>query len=367
MSSENDRFITAAKEHFGDDSFTRSQFLEFGENSGFGANVAQRILIYKRVNRIKHGLYTFSELPNVDSLPKEKSVNVLEAVAVIESSKASFSYVPKIDDSYVSWGHFNDLKTIVDSRRFFPTYICGPSGNGKTMMVEQICAKSNREFIRVQITPETDEDDLIGGWRLVKGETVFSKGPVITAMEMGAILLIDEVDRGSNKLMCLQGILEGKPVLIKKTGEIVAPKSGFNIICTANTKGNGDPSGKFISASIIDDAFLERFTISLEQSFPSKAIERKILLSHLEKFGVDVETDVRKEIELLVTWSDSIRKTYKAGGVDDVVSTRRLCHIVETYSVFKNFDKSVNFCLARFEEDTNIAFSEMYKALKTPV
>ena len=197
-------------------------------------------------------------------------------------------------------------------------------------MCEQACAYANREFVRVQITPETDEDDLIGGFRLIDGETVFAKGPVIKAMEAGAVLVIDEIDRGSNKLMCLQGVLEGKPVLIKKTGEVIKPAPGFNVIATANTKGQGDEAGRFIAATIIDDAFLERFTVTLEQPYPSEKIEKKIVVNHMGKFGVEDNGFS----DLLVQWGQAIRKTFEEGGIDDIISTRRLCHIVQTYSIF---------------------------------
>ena len=221
-------------------------------------------------------------------------------------------FVPPKDSSFVTWGHCSDVSKIIQSRNFYPVFVTGLSGNGKTMMVEQTCAKLNREYVRVQITPETDEDDLIGGFRLVNGETVFCKGPVIKAMEKGAILLIDEIDRGSNKLMCLQGVLEGKPVLVKKTGEVISPLNGFNVIATANTKGKGSDDGRFVSATIIDEAFLERFTITLEQPYPTSSVERKIVVKHMEKF--DCHDD--KFADSLVVWSETIRKTFEDGGVD---------------------------------------------------
>ena len=239
---------------------------------------------------------------------------------------------------------------------FFPIYISGLSGNGKTFMVEQACSKLNREFIRVQINPETDEDDLIGGFRLINGETVFSKGPVLKAMENGAILLLDEIDRATNKIMCLQGILEGKPVLVKKTGETISPKAGFNVIATANTKGKGSEDGRFTAASIIDEAFLERFTVAIDQQFPSPSIETKILNNHMTKFGVE-DTDF---VEKLITWADIIRKTFYDEGVDEVISTRRLCHIAQTFSIFNNRTKAIDLCIARFDEDTKSAFLDLY-------
>ena len=223
-------------------------------------------------------------------------------------------------------------------------------------MAEQACAKSKREYIRVQVTPETDEDDLIGGFRLIDGDTVFCKGPVIKAMEKGAILLIDEIDRGSNKLMCLQGVLEGKPVLVKKTGEVIHPAHGFNVIATANTKGKGSDDGRFISATIIDEAFLERFTITLEQPYPSQVVERNIVMNHMSKFEC-VDEDFANS---LTVWSEAIRKTFMDGGVDELISTRRLCHIVQTFSIFKDRKKSIELCISRFDQDTKEAFLDLY-------
>jgi cobaltochelatase CobS len=228
-------------------------------------------------------------------------------------------------------------------------------------MVEQACAKLNREFIRVQVNPETDEDDLLGGFRLVDGETVFAKGPVLKAMENGAILLLDEIDRATNKIMCLQGILEGKPVLVKKTGEVIVPAPGFNIIATANTKGKGSEDGRYTAASIIDEAFLERFTISIDQNFATPSTETKIVNNHFNKFGVDpVEDKIQDFTQNLIAWADIIRKTFYDDGVDEIISTRRLCHIAQTYSIFTNRMKAIELCIARFDEDTKEAFLDLY-------
>ena len=266
-------------------------------------------------------------------------------------------FIPSVDKYFVQWGHFSDVKAIIASNSFYPTYVTGLSCNGKTMMIEQACAKANKHYIRVQITPETDEDDLIGGFRLVNGETVFAEGPVIKAMKQGALLLIDELDRGSNKIMCLQGVLEGKPVLIKKTGEIVTPAEGFNVMATANTKGKGSEDGRFIAANIIDEAFLERFTITMEQPYPSTGTEKRIIVKHMEKFNKkDAEF-----AELLTVWSETIRKTFEDGGVDDLVSTRRLCHIVQTYSIFGDRNKAIELCVNRFDQDTKEAFIDLYQ------
>jgi MoxR-like ATPase len=284
-------------------------------------------------------------------------------LAAVSSTMNEDVFVPKKDQYFIRWGNFKDIETIIKSGEFYPTFITGLSGNGKTVMVEQACARANRQYIRVQITPETDEDDLIGGFRLVDGETVFQKGPVVKAMESGAILLIDEIDRGSNKIMCLQGVLEGKPIMIKKTGEMVAPAKGFNVVSTANTKGQGSEDGRFVSASIIDEAFLERFIITVEQPYPGIGTERRIIKKHMEKYDCMDE----KFAELLVSWSDTIRKTFEDGGVDEQISTRRLCHIVQTFSIFGDRRKAVELCVNRFDEDTKDAFIDLYSKVDATV
>jgi ATP-dependent 26S proteasome regulatory subunit len=271
-------------------------------------------------------------------------------------------YVPMNDPNFVRWGHYKDIENIIKSDMFYPVFITGMSGNGKTMMVEQACARLKKNYIRVQISPETDEDDLIGGFRLVNGQTVFAEGPVIRAMKTGALLLIDEIDRGSNRIMCLQGVLEGKPVLIKKTGEIVRPLKGFNIIATANTKGKGSDDGRFIAATIIDEAFLERFTITIEQPYPTSSVEKRILLKHMEKYGkIDEEFASR-----LTMWSEGIRKTFVDGGIDELISTRRLCHIAQTFAIFEDRVKAIELCTSRFDDDTKTAFVDLYTKIDSP-
>jgi len=265
-------------------------------------------------------------------------------------------YVPKVDKTYVKWGEYKTVFDVIMSKHFFPLYISGMSGNGKTFMVEQACAKAKREYVRVQISPETDEDDLIGGFRLINGETVFQKGPVIKAMEHGAILLIDEIDRATNKIMCLQGILEGKPVLLKKTGQMVVPADGFNVIATANTNGRGSEDGRYSAASIIDDAFLERFVATIDQPYAAPRVEMNILKKHAEKFEVNDDTFLEK----LIAWSTVIRKTFADEAIDDVISTRRLCHIVKTFSIFKDRTKAIELCTNRFDSETKTAFIDLY-------
>lgn len=265
--------------------------------------------------------------------------------------------IPEKYDGYVPFGFYKDLLTIIQSRNFFPVFITGLSGNGKTLMVEQVCANLKRECIRVNVSIETDESDLIGGPTLIDGNVVYRDGPVITAMKRGAILLIDEIDRGSNKLMCLQGILEGKPYFNKKSGEYIHPSSGFNIVATANTKGRGSEEGKYLS-QILDDAFLERFNITVEQQYPESRVELKILKPLLND---------NEFAENLVKWADVIRKTFNEGGVDEIISTRRLVHIAKTYSIFKDRQKAIQLCVNRFDEETKLAFLDLYTKVDVKV
>ena len=314
-------------------------------------------------NRVKIGTYSLAgllpEIAPADPIPAS-AVQMASSVTSLGNEERTFA---KVDSTFVPWGPYTDIMKIIKSEMFYPTYISGLSGNGKTFMVEQACAKAGREFIRVQINPETDEDDLLGGFRLINGETVFCKGPVLKAMENGAILLLDEIDRATNKIMCLQGVLEGKPVLVKKTGETIEPAKGFNVIATANTKGKGSEDGRFTAASIIDEAFLERFTISVDQKFPSATIEKKILKKHMDKF--DIKDD--EFVDRLVTWGDIIRKTFYDDGVDEVISTRRLCHIVQTFSIFTDRMKAIDLCISRFDEDTKEAFLDLYTKVDSGV
>ena len=264
--------------------------------------------------------------------------------------------VPEQDNTFVKFGPFNDLKNIIKSKQFYPTFITGLSGNGKTFGVEQVCAQLKRELIRVNITIETDEDDLIGGFRLIDGNTVWHNGPVIEALERGAILLLDEIDLASNKILCLQPILEGKGVFLKKIGRFVQPSAGFNVVATANTKGKGSDDGRFIGTNVLNEAFLERFPVTFEQDYPSPAIESKILGGVAAKVGV-TDTDFCKR---LVDWGDIIRKTFYDGGVEEIISTRRLVHIVRAFSIFNDKAKAISVCVNRFDEETKQSFIELY-------
>lgn len=274
------------------------------------------------------------------------------------STNPEISLVPEKASGYVPFGNFADVRAIIKSKKFYPAYITGLSGNGKTMMVEQVCAAEKRECVRVNITIETDEDDLIGGFRLVDGATVWQDGPVITAMTRGAVLLLDEVDLGSNKLMCLQPVLEGKSVFLKKINRLVHPENGFNVIATANTKGKGSDDGRFIGTNVMNEAFLERFSITMEQEYPAQKTETKILNNVLGASGIEAKEFVDK----LVTWADVIRKSFYEGALSEIISTRRLVHICEAYSIFgQNRVKALELCLNRFDVDTKNAFMELYK------
>ena len=264
--------------------------------------------------------------------------------------------VPEIDDTFVKFGPFADLKKIIQSKLFYPAFITGLSGNGKTFGVEQVCAQLNRELVRVNITIETDEDDLIGGFRLVNGATVWHNGPVIEALERGAILLLDEIDLASNKILCLQSILEGNGVFLKKIGKFVRPTAGFNVIATANTKGKGSDAGRFIGTNVLNEAFLERFPVTFEQDYPSPNIEKRILGGIASNLGV---TDTNF-LARLVDWGDIIRKTFYDGGIEEIISTRRLVHIVRAFSIFKDKAKALQVFINRFDDETKQSFLELY-------
>jgi len=280
---------------------------------------------------------------------KEKLEQSFQAPAALPAIEQNLT--PQKDDSFVQFGNFGDVKKIIKSRLFYPTFITGLSGNGKTFSVEQACAQLGRELIRVNITVETDEDDLIGGFRLVNGETVWHNGPVIEALQRGAVLLLDEIDLASNKILCLQSILEGKGVFLKKIGKWVAPTEGFNVFATANTKGKGSDDGRFIGTNVLNEAFLERFPVTFEQEYPSVAVEQKILNK------ICSDTDFCKR---LADWADIIRKTFYDGGIEEIISTRRLVHIVKAYSIFNDKAKAIQVCVNRFDDETKQAFLELY-------
>ena len=308
--------------------------------------------------KVDRGVYTL----DIDSDTKSESKST-ETKKISTDTKAAYvvssltdNVVPAKDTDFVNFGNYADIRNIVKSKKFYPVFITGLSGNGKTLAVTQACAESKREMIRCNITIETDEDDLLGGYRLKDGQTVWQNGPVIEAMERGAVLLLDEIDLASNKIMCLQPILEGSGVYVKKINRFVKPKIGFNVIATANTKGQGSDDGKFIGTNVLNEAFLERFPVTFEQQYPSAKIEEKIVAQKLKSAG---KSDV-KFASNLVTWADVIRKTYNDGGVDEIISTRRLVHIAEAYGIFKNKMKAIQVCTNRFDDDTKTSFTDLY-------
>ena len=334
--------------------------------------ISQRIAyITRRDFMVKDEVTKMYSVSSVTPIKPSVSVQVPSEAPVVEQTvQKVFSqpkmqqqevvYVPEVDPNYVRNG--NNIKTIesvLQAGQFFPIFITGLSGNGKTLMVEQVCAKLKRPMVRVQITPETDESDLIGGYQLVDGNTVFQEGPVMQALKTpNCVLLIDEIDRGSNKIMALQGILEGKPYMNKKTGEIVKLAQGVNVIATANTKGQGDDTGSFSAASIIDEAFLERFAFTIEQDFPSQAAEKRILQKVDPSMSDELAHDLTK-------WAMVIRKTYADEAIEDVISTRRLVHIVRTNMIIGDINKSIELCVSRFEASTKESFIDLYSKIKT--
>jgi|TARA_R110002096_G_scaffold423173_1_gene630114 hypothetical protein len=285
------------------------------------------------------------------------AVNEPEMVMnLIASNMDKQNLIPAPFEGFVPWGNYANLKKIIKSGMFYPVFITGLSGNGKTLMVEQLHAELNKELIRLNVTIETDEDDLLGGFRLVNGETKFVPGPVIEAMERGCTLLLDECDLGSNKLLALQPVLEGKGVFLKKVNKWITAKPGFNVMATANTKGKGSEDGRFIGTNILNEAFLERFAITIEQPYPTAAIEKKIVMGSMKKYGeVDEEFATN-----LVTWAEVIRKTFYDGGVDEIISTRRLDHIVKAFTIFKDKMTAIEMCVARFDDDTKESFMDLY-------
>ena len=306
-----------------------------------------------------------SETPEVpvEVLASESTEIVPDTVTNLMMSTDIEKMVPEKFEGFVSWGYFKEIKSIIRSRMFYPIFVTGLSGNGKTLNVQEACAELKRECVRVNVTIETDEDDLIGGFRLVDGETKFNLGPVAIAMERGAVLLLDEVDLASNKIMCLQPVLEGNGIYIKKINRYIKPAKGFTVIATANTKGRGSDDGKFIGTNILNEAFLERFPITMEQPYPALSVEKKIVLGSMEKYG-KVDEDFADK---LVTWAEVIRKTYFEGAVDELISTRRLDHIVKAYTIFKDKLKAIEMCTNRFDEDTKTSFIDLYSKVDAGV
>ena len=333
---------------------SRFPFKEPNPEGGVIFNLEQVISGYN--GGYSHGGESPVQVAPVPATSKPSNMPVAAATASVNLLDEQVKIIPEKMSNYVPFGHFKDVKNIIKSKIFFPVFVTGLSGNGKTLMVEQVCAQLKRELYRVNITIETDEDDLMGGHSLQGGNIIFREGPVVKAMRKGAVLLLDEVDLGSNKLMCLQSVLEGKGYLIKKTGEWVTPKKGFTILATANTKGQGSEDGKFIGTQIMNEAMLERFAITMQQEYPPVKTERSILKKEMELTG-EVDQDF---CEKLVDWADIIRKTFYEGGIDDVITTRRLVHIVNAFRMFNDKMKSIEMCISRFDEETRNSILDLY-------
>ncbi len=359
--NKREEFLGTATEMFPTKTeFTRSELVEVANKMGM--KYAPSWIVKSDEFKLGNGLYSLVSSP-VAVMPAPVVQQTAEVVPMSTVKKTISvadttinNIVPSVYPNYVPFGQFSDVKSIIKSNLFYPVFITGLSGNGKTMMVEQVCAQLRREFFRVNITIETDEDDLLGGYRLQDGETVWFDGPVVQAMKRGAVLLLDEVDLASNKIMCIQPILEGKGVLLKKINQFVEPASGFQIVATANTKGKGSEDGRFIGTNILNEAFLERFPITVEQEYPSVTVEKKILIKELEAVGNPDENFA----DMLTKWADVIRKTFMDGGIDEIIATRRLVHIVKAFAVFGDRTKAIQMCINRFDDETKSAFMDLY-------
>jgi MoxR-like ATPase len=355
LNNKQREYVKYAYGLFNKEVLTKQELIQ--ANKKFGCKYAPQWLIKNKDYKVDKATFRLPLDGDIKKTEVAKSTNdnveIRKEAAYIVSSLTG-DIVPKKDVTFVPFGNYPDIKSIIKSGKFYPVFVTGLSGNGKTMSILQACAEAKKECIRVNVTIETDEDDLLGGYRLKDGQTVWQNGPVIEAMERGALLLLDEIDLASNKIMCLQPILEGSGVFVKKINKFVKPKDGFNVVATANTKGQGSEDGKFIGTNILNEAFLERFPVTFEQRYPNTKTEEKILNNVLESTGKKDTNYVNK----LVTWADVIRKTYFEGGVDEIISTRRLVHIVQAYSIFSN--KAIELCTNRFDEDTKTSFVDLY-------
>ena len=370
LTDKRTEIVKGLEKVFPDREVTMKQLMEWAEGEGLSKYAPS--FIWKSENKVRRGVFRIPEINGnvatdakvafVPMAMEEKEVAL--ATNVIEFPKNEMeSYVPAKVSNYVKFGHYSDVKTIKKSGQFYPVFITGLSGNGKTMMIEQVHAELKKELFRVNITIETDEDDLIGHYALIDGKTVWQDGPVVLAMERGGTLLLDEVDLASNKIMCLQPVLEGNPLLIKKEGRIVRPKAGFTVMATANTKGKGSEDGRFIGTNILNEAFLERFPITVEQEYPSVTVEKKIINKLMTSLSCLDEEFSGK----LVDWADLIRKTFYDGGVDEIIATRRLVHIVQAFSIFNDRMKAIAMCVARFDDQTKETFMDLYSKLDDKV
>ena len=372
------KFKEQIDKDFGKGNFTKEEAKQCAEKAGLSEvefkSIATHVLRHFKVDK---NVYSFGDVPpevknaqNVQKKTLKKDWDVLEgvpekkvvSVPIInpptppKDSNTVLNLIPQKNPRYVSWGHFKDIKTILESHIFYPIFVTGLSGNGKTSMIHEVCAKLKRDLIRINITVETDEDDLLGGFRLKNGETVWEDGPLIVAMKTGAVALIDEVDLASHKIMCLQPVMEGQPIYLKKINEIVYPQKGFNIVATANTKGKGSEDGRFMGTNILNEAFLDRFSATFYQEYPAPAQEARILKKQFQMYEIEEDGFV----DNLVKWADVIRQSFKQGAVDDIITTRRLIDITKTFSIFRDKMKSIVLCLERFDDETRESFVDFY-------
>jgi len=366
LNEKKSKFVSLAQKEFGSniDTITRQQIVTLEKKYKLTGN---GWLVNNQEFKLTRGVYKLpvegivNPSKNVKQKVSKKPEIVSKQISVSQSSADNL--VPTKEQTFVPFGNYKDIKNIIKSNIFYPTFITGLSGNGKTLNIIQSCAELKRELIRVNITVETDEDDLLGGFRLQDGETVWHDGPVVDAMKRGALLLLDEIDLASNKIMCLQPVLEGNGIFLKKIGQFVEPKDGFNIIATANTKGKGSDDGRFIGTNILNEAFLERFPVTFEQEYPAAKIEQKILDNVMSHYSL-------KDTEFtgnLVKWADVIRRTFYDGGIDEIIATRRLVHIINAYAIFKNKLKAVEVCINRFDTDTKNSFLDLYTKVDSGV
>ena len=391
--NNNVKFKEIIIKEYGNNEFTRKQAKKLCLDNGYSqtewrsicSQVLKKITIGKTLYKFEenHSFDVKVEKPSKEAVKKEVKktikkdwdiisekevlVNEFDNSSTPEASQPAvlsmaklkptvINLVPKKDPQYVAWGHFKDIKSILESRVFYPMFVTGLSGNGKTSMIREVCAKLKRDMVRVNITVETDEDDLLGGFRLVNGETVWQDGPLVVAMKTGAVALIDEVDLASHKIMCLQPIMEGQPIYLKKINEVVYPADGFNIVATANTKGKGSSDGRFMGTNILNEAFLDRFAATFYQEYPTVQSETKILKKQFALKEMNEDDFVDK----LVKWADVIRRSFKEGAVDEIITTRRLIDIVKTHSIFNNKMKAITLCLERFDDETKESFADLY-------
>ena len=380
-------FKNAIIKKFGNGEYSTKEARNVATDLGYDADDFHQIwhkVMYP--NRVSRGKYVFSENHSFDVKLKKPSKEVVKKeikktikkdwdvindapvtptidMTVKTAMNMVVDLIPKKDPQYVSWGHFKDIKSILQSKVFYPIFVTGLSGNGKTSMIREVCAKLKRDMVRVNITIETDEDDLLGGFRLVNGETVWQDGPLVVAMKTGAVALIDEVDLASHKIMCLQPIMEGQPIYLKKINQVIYPADGFNIVATANTKGKGSGDGRFMGTNILNEAFLDRFSATFYQEYPSVSFEEKILKKQFAKYEISEDDFVQK----LVKWADVIRRSFKEGAIDDIITTRRLIDITKTFSIFNDKMKAITLCLERFDDETRDSFADLYTKVDSGV